>query len=331
MEIKLLHSFSKNTIEETTWDLPDITEDEVQIEAKITGICRSDIMSYTRQEAMPYTGGDFNSPGVVGTWGHEGVGQITKVGEEARKRGWKLGDYVATWVDPCYGDFYNARYDQIVRIPELHHRFILQPVACAINIIVKTIDLAYSNYIAKLWSGINLREEPILLIGTGFMSVVIGQYCNSKGYQLQVVGSANKSHWDELGYSVKSMEQLRSEKKKYRVIIDLSSKAENWDIITKELARLEAIICYAATPTKPITTNFFENCWDCHNIIMPSPRNSDFLKMMQLTRDLVSSGILKTEFIWSKGYNRANMDEVNQAFEDGANRTSDYVRGYLYW
>jgi len=317
MKIKLLHSYGKQDINEYDYELPEMQEDQIMVKTIMCGVCRSDIGAY----------GSFEEPMPFGRQGHEGLSEVIKVGNKIKKI--KKGDIVSTISDPAYGDYYYAKENEATVVPEAHFKYILQPVACAVNIIEKTIRMVYSSYITRLWDGISLRDEPILLLGTGFMSIIIGQYCNAKGIKLDVVGSSNKDLWTKYNYELKNLKDVLDSGKKYKVIIDLTSKVENWDIITKQLAELEAVICYAATPFSPISTNFFENCWNCHNIIMPSPRNSDFKEIMDLTRDYVIDGTLETEFIWSKSYSRKDLNEVKQAFEDGLNRTPKYIRGFI--
>lgn len=311
---KTLHSFKADTIEEVEWDRPEMKDTQVEIKTLFCGVCRSDIGSYARWELMPYAS-EFNPDGVLGTFGHEAVGIVTAVGAYVTKT--KIGDYVATWSDPGYAETYYATEKELTVIPEPDPKFILQPVACALNILFKTI---------------NAKSDPdyeVLLVGTGFMSIIIGQYCKSNFIDLTVVGNSNRKIWEDLGYELQSMESIIDSDKKYTSIIDLSSKAENFDLITKHIAGLEAVICYASTPTTPITTNFFENCWNCHTIIMPSPRNSDFDEVMEETRDAIINDEIDPSIIWSKEYDRHNIDEVKQAFEDGKHRPPGYLRGYL--
>ena len=317
MKVKFLHSFGLNDINEFEDDLPEMRSDQIMIETKLCGICRSDILAYSGHE----------TPMPLMTQGHEGLGVVVKVGSKLKNRV-KEGDIVSTWSDPAYADYYYADEKQFTIVPEISSKYILQPVACAINIFEKTLvqrGITMANY-----------NEKILLIGTGFMSVIIAQYAKFTNCILTIAGSANKEHFNKIGFEPIPLIDIRrkvieKEEKRYTTIIDLSSKAENFYIITKELAALEALICYAATPTEEIKTNFFENCWNCHTFIMPSPRNKDFPDMMTMTCNLIQCNQIDPSFIWTKGYDRHNIEEVKQAFEDGTHRTPDYVRGYLKW
>jgi len=302
----LLHTTGKRDIEEIEWCPTLVKPDEIMIKTWACGVCRSDVAAYAGWEKpMPF-----------GQQGHEGLGTVTAIGSDILNV--KIGDYVATWSDPAYSDFYKAKVGEYVKVPELKKDYILQPSACAINIARKFLAQARYGW-------------PILIIGSGFMSLIIGQYLKILGREVVVAGSSHKSEWDKIGIPLTSVNELVESGKKWKGIIDLSSKAENFDLISKHLGDVEAVICYAATPFTPVTTNFFDSCWNCHTFIMPSPRNKDFNDMMRLTAELISLNRITVGNYWTQEYNRSSMTEVKQAFEDGVNRPSGYLRGYIRW
>lgn len=310
-----LHSFAKESISEVVWERPEMLPNQIEIKTAFCGVCRSDIGSYMRWEKMPYASKE-NPNGIVGTFGHEGLGIVTKIGSEVESPV-RVGDYVATWCDPAYSEYYYANDKEFVIVPKLDPIYILQPTACAINIAVKTAELATLMF----------DELPhILLIGSGFMSIVIKQYFDMYKVPITVVGSNNKQIWNSLNTTLVSMDSILESKDKFKCIIDLSSNAKNWDIIPKILD-IEGLLCYAATPTTPVTTNFFEQCWNCYTITMPSPRNSDFLKMMELTAYCIRHGRINVDKLWTHGYDR--WTQYHEAFEDGSKRLPNYIRGYL--
>jgi D-arabinose 1-dehydrogenase-like Zn-dependent alcohol dehydrogenase len=312
-----LHSFNTGSIEEVVWERPHINPDEVVVETKLCGFCRSDVGSVARFEAMPYSDAE-NPNGKIGGLGHEGLGVVVEVGDNVTDI--KVGDVVSTWGDPAFAYKYNVKANEAIQVPEVSPKYILQPTACSINIAMKTIDAC---------SKINSCHSPkILLLGTGFMSLIIGQYFKNCNIQFDVVGSANKRDWHELYIQLKTIDQVAGNQ--YDAVIDLTSKAANWDLIADlNLLKPEGILCYASTPYTPVTTNFFKQCWNCYTIIMPSPRNSDFDQIMRKTALLIRLGAINPAPYWTKGYARSSMDEVLQAFTDGLNRTPDYIRGYI--
>jgi hypothetical protein len=50
---------------------------------------------------------------------------------------------------------------------------------------------------------------------------------------------------------------------------------------------------------------------------------------MQFAVKYIQDGIINVDNLWTKGYNRSI--DYKQAFEDGLNRDSNYIRGYLEW
>ena len=307
IKTRLLHSFEKDSITEHIWDRPEMTDDQIEIKTIYCGICRSDIGAFKRWEEMPFNG-------EIGHFGHEGLGEVAKVGKNVS--GVKVGDFVATWSDPAYADYYYARENEFVIIPEPDPKYILQPVASAVNIAEKTLSHFES-----------VSENRILLLGSGFMSFVVAQILRSRNFPFVVCGSSHGKIWKErFGIELYDFSLIRENS--FDAVIDLTSKAENFSKII-EVCKVEGLICYASTPYTPVTTNFFETCWKCHTWIFPSPRNSDFNEMMKLTKNLIEIGDLDTTWMWSKSYDRENMDEVKQGFIDGAERKGDYIRGYI--
>jgi threonine dehydrogenase-like Zn-dependent dehydrogenase len=162
------------------------------------------------------------------------------------------------------------------------------------------------------------------------MSLVIGQYFIATNKSFDIVGSSNKDEWAKLGVTMKSVKDVTGNQ--YDAVIDLTSKAENWNLITElKLLRPEGILCYASTPYTPVTTNFFEQCWNCFTIIMPSPRNSDFGDIMKLTANLIMAGHIDPTPYWTHAYDRRDIESVKLGFEEGSNRTPEYIRGFLVY
>jgi D-arabinose 1-dehydrogenase-like Zn-dependent alcohol dehydrogenase len=90
MKVRLLSTDGKGTFQEIDWIKPEITADEIEVRAVLTGVCRSDIdMMLGKFNRLP-----------VNMHGHEGLGQVTKVG--ANIMDVTSGDYVATRGEPAY-------------------------------------------------------------------------------------------------------------------------------------------------------------------------------------------------------------------------------------
>jgi NADPH:quinone reductase-like Zn-dependent oxidoreductase len=317
MQVKLLHSYGKKDIAEYTHDIGEMSPNQILVKTQLVGCCRSDISAYAGWERpMPF-----------GQFGHEGLGIVKKCGSNITDV--KEGDIVATFSDPAYADHYYAKHGEYTKVKELHQRHILQPVACGVNIWLET---------KKMMDRMGYSNEQVLLIGSGFLSMIIGKtviwlsqsHDTDKRIdqsKFDIVGNANQDFWQQSGFN--RFRSLNDIQQQYKVVIDLSSKAEYFDIIVNNITATEGLVCYASTPTSPVTTNFFEACWKCLTFVLPSPRNSGFSNAMDISEKIISGGWINVDSQWTQGYPRNDMTQVKQAFEDGANRKPGYVRGFI--
>jgi len=174
MKVKLLYTVGTGKFEESLWDKPEITNSQIEVQAVMTGVCRSDIdMMQGQFRPLP-----------LHMQGHEGLGIVTKVGSAITDV--VPGDYVATRGEPAYADFYNAAVGTYVKVPELHQRYIIEPVACGINVVMQAI-----REIAE-------RSGPgrkLLIQGSGFLAWVAYRtlQLNHVQFDIDVIGSYNQS------------------------------------------------------------------------------------------------------------------------------------------
>jgi len=239
--------------------------------------------------------------------GHEGIGEVIIVG--ANVNDISIGDYVATRGEPAYADYYNVRDGEFVKIPEAHPRYILEPVACGMNVV------------RQASKEIELRSGPgkkLLILGSGFLAWVAYHTLKIEGYDIEVdvVGSSNIDIWGDI--------LLLGTTEKYDVVIDLSGKD---DVFNGDLLNEGALIIMGAQ--KKVTTDFGNLLWKACTMIFPSPRNPDFLYAMKRAEYWITSGKLNVDYFWTRSYNRNT--EWQQAFDDGLNRPNNYSRGYIVW
>ncbi len=294
---KILATDGKGTFYESSYDRPKIKKDEIAVKALITGVCRSDI------DMMQ---GNFG-PLPLNMQGHEGIGQVIEKGTKIKNV--EIGDIVATRGEPAYADEYNVRKKEYVKVPEAHPKYILEPVACGINIVEQA-----KKEISKR-SG---KGNKLLILGSGFLSWVAYHTLMIKKYdfEIHVVGNNNQNIWGDI--------LISQPETGYDVIIDLSDKSTIFEeIIYNE----NALIVIGSQKT--ITTNFESFLWRAITVIFPSPRNTKFIKCMQLAEKWITANKINIDIFWSKSYNRNT--EWQQAFEDGVNRPKNYSRGYISW
>lgn len=294
---RVLQTTGQGKFVETTYEVPPLTENEICVRSVMTGVCRSDI------DMMQ---GNFG-PLPLHMQGHEGLGRVIGIGTDIK--GVKFGDYVATRGEPAYADIYNVRDGEFVVVPEAHPRYILEPVACGINIVMQPI-----REIAER-SGPGRR---LLILGSGFLAWVAYNtiLLNHLDFEITVVGKSNKELWQD---------KLRSDYTgTYDVVIDLSGNTVIFDC---PVVNNEALVIFGAQ--KQVTTDFGMLLWKACTMIFPSPRTDKFYNCMKSALYWIKNGDIVVDKFWTKGYNRDT--EWQQAFADGRDRPADYSRGYIYW
>ena len=295
MQVKVLATTGQGEFVETDYTVMDPGPTDIRVRAVMTGVCRSDI------DMMQ---GEFG-PLPLDMQGHEGLGQVVDVGAEVKDV--KVGDYVATRGEPAYADYYNAKNREYVLVPEADPRYIIEPVACGINIVEQPRD-----EIRKRQGG------RLLILGSGFLAWVAYHdiLWNKFDFEIDVVGSANKNLWGDL---------LKSEYSgKYDVVIDLSGRD---DVMTKDLLNVGALVVFGSQ--KSTNTDFRYLLWNACTMVFPSPRNDDFYYWMKKAVYKIKENELNVDKFWTAGYNRRT--EWQQAFDDGVNRPQFYSRGYIFW
>jgi NADPH:quinone reductase-like Zn-dependent oxidoreductase len=282
---------------ETEFAIPQLAADEICVRSVMTGVCRSDI------DMMLGTFG----PLPLHMQGHEGLGQVIGIG--ANVIDVKFGDYVATRGEPAYADVYNVRNREYVAVPEAHPRYILEPVACGINIVHQPL-----REIAE-------RAGPgrrLLILGSGFLAWAAYNTIklNHLDFEITVVGKSNKELWqDALSNDYSGT---------YDVVIDLSSSTYVFDC---PILNNEALVIFGSQ--KQVSTDFSTLLWKACTMMFPSPRTDKFYDCMKQAEYWITNGDIDVDSFWTKGYNRDT--EWQQAFSDGNNRPANYSRGYIYW
>ena len=295
MQVKVLATTGQGKFEETDYTIMDLLPTDIRVRAVLTGVCRSDI------DMMQ---GNFG-PLPLDMQGHEGLGEVVDVGDEVTDV--EVGDYVATRGEPAYADYYNVRKDEYVKVPSAEPKYIIEPVACGINLIFQAED-----EIAR-------REGPnkrCLILGSGFLAWVAYTVLKNYHFEYTVVGNSNKDVWGDI--------LTPDYEGDFDVVIDLSGRD---DVFTKPIMRNEGLVIFGAQKT--VTTDFANLLWKACTMVFPSPRTAKFIDCMRTGVDLIKNGNLVVDKFWTAGYNRRT--EWQQAFDDGVNRPQFYSRGYIFW
>ena len=298
MKVKLLQTTGSGNFEEIEWDKPAHNSTEIEVKALMTGVCRSDL------EMML---GNFG-PLPLSMQGHEGLGVVTQVGELID--GVNVGDYVATRGEPAYADYYNCRANEFVVVPNADPKYILEPVACGINVVMQPLEAI------KKRAG---EHKRCLILGSGFLAQIVYktlQLLNIKFETVDVVGNYNRELWGDTLQS----EPVGS----YDVVVDLSSRIDVLDAIEYNN---EALLVLGVQ--KQLTSDYGNLLWKACTIVFPSPRAECFINAMVCAEKWITNNSLVVDNFWTRAYNRST--EWQQAFNDGLNRPNGYSRGYIKW
>ena len=298
MKVNLLQTTGNGVFEEIEWTKPAHTADEIEVKALMTGVCRSDL------EMML---GNFG-PLPLSMQGHEGLGEVTQVGANIINA--KVVDIVATRGEPAYADYYNCRANEYVVVPSADPKYILEPVACGINIVMQPLEAI------KARTGDNKR---CLILGSGFLAQITYntlKLLNLNFDVIDVVGNYNHHLW---GNNLKD-----APNGSYDVVINLSNRT---DIIDSIEYNNEALLILGVQ--KKLTSDFGNLLWRACTIVFPSPRADCFIDAMVYAERWITNNQLTVDEFWTKSYNRKT--EWQDAFKDGLNRPNNYSRGYIKW
>lgn len=305
MKVNLLATIGSGYFYETLYQCPKTFNEGIVVKNIMTGVCTSDVAMMN---------GEFG-PLPLNMQGHEGLGQVVSVGQNVKTLV-KIGDYVATRGEPAYADYYPVRDGEFVTVPEAHPRYIIEPVACGINIVLGDLPEIQT----RSYSNNNLK---LLIVGSGFLAYVAYKTLKNLNLamQIDVVGKSNKITW--LSENVKLLDKPLEG---YDIIINLKEDhqyLENSNIINTNGFLIDAV-------GRSITKKESENLlWKAVTTSRPSPRKNSFLSCMELAVEWIKENKLYVDNFWTKGYNRKTAWQ--QAFADGLNRPAGYSRGYIIW
>ena len=293
---RCLQTTGQGFFEEVIYKIPESGNNGIFVKAIMTGVCRSDI------DMMQ---GNFG-PLPLSMQGHEGLGQVISIGKDVTNI--NIGDFVATRGEPAYADYYTVRENEYVWVPEAHPRYIIEPVACGINVV------------EQAWQQIRERSNgKVLILGSGFLAWVAFNRLILQRPQMNidVLGSSNLDLWGD--------RLLLGTTESYDVVIDLTGK---YALGTEINLNNNAIIIDGVG--KAVSREEAQQqLWKACTTIRPSPRNPNFHQCMKEGVWMIENGYLEVDSFWTKCYNRNT--EWQQAFADGVDRPSGYSRGYIKW
>ena len=231
MQSRILYTEGKGHFAEGTIEIGDLAPNEIRVASKKTGVCRSDI---------DMMNGNFG-PLPLNMQGHEGLGEVADVGTQITDV--KVGDFVATRGEPAYADFYNALDGTYVKVPSLDPKYIVEPVACGLNVVMQEETQFETR---------NNKNAKLCIIGSGFLAWVVYQYLNANYFfKIDVIGNSNKELWGD-----KLKDNFGND---YDIVIDLNTRDE---VFKMDLLKPQGLIVLGAEKTNSITTNFDKLLWN---------------------------------------------------------------------
>jgi D-arabinose 1-dehydrogenase-like Zn-dependent alcohol dehydrogenase len=297
--VRQLVTDGEGTFFEKDYLVPMLTTDEIRVRAIMTGVCRSDIDMMNGKFALLPT--DMH--------GHEGLGEVIAVGNNIEDC--KVGDYVATRGEPGYADVYNCKQGTYCVVPEATPEYIIEPVACAVNMIHTCEQELDKRHNGKM-----------LIIGGGFLAKIFYQTLAEMDFEfdIDVWTNTDLDWWNEQGANMSEYRRFA-----YDIVVDL----KDTDQIKRVNVNPNALIILAAQKTVPHMFDFANWLWNNVTIKMPSPRAETFHEAMKWATYAIQTGKIEVDNVWTNSYSRETTWQ--QAFEHGNDRPQGYGRGYIEW
>lgn len=298
MKVKQYYTTGNRDILQKDWDKPDITHNQIEVKSIYTGVCSSDVSMYKGQ--FPLLPTEMH--------GHEGLGEVTKIGSSIFHV--EVGDIVATRGEPAFAEYYNAPVGTFVRVPEADPKYILEPVACAIN----------------LGRAAKLREQTkVCIIGTGFLAKCLYEYIvDELTVKIDVIGRSNERYWFHEA-EANLINFIDAPNDNYDVVYDLSTKSQYFEQIT---VNENGTYVVGAEKDSEVSTNFSKFLWNNISIKCPSPRDPHFISCMKQAEEYVKRGIIMPEDSWTHEY---SSDKIDVAFAENINKKPSMGRSYIKW
>lgn len=294
MKALQFYTTGKQDIIADVWIKPEHNENQIAVKSIYTGICSSDVAMYK---------GEFTLlPRHM--HGHEGLGEVIAVGSNITDV--TVGDIVATRGEPAFAQYYNAQAGTYVKVPSAEPKYIIEPVACAVNI-ARCVDIA--------------ANASVAILGTGFLAKIVHTLIKDTAPNITVVGNANAGYWAQQNVTF-----INTLSGTYDVVFDLSDKPE---YAQSNCVNENAIYVLAAEKKPSVTTSFANWLWKNVTVKCPSPRDPRFIEHMKDSVELVKQGIIDPTSMWNN-YGHTKL-QVAEAFEAAAQRKHFGRRLYIAW
>ena len=297
MKVNQYYTTGMMDIHKQEYDVPPIEVNEIAVKSVYTGVCSSDVAMYKGEFPLLPTH----------MHGHESLGKVLEIGSGIYNVA--VGDYVATRGEPAYAERYNAPQGTFVKVPEASPKYIIEPVACAINI---------AQSVGKIG-----KNKQVCIIGTGFLARVLYQYIKfSLNTNIDVIGRSAMDFWEEQNNVIVKTRPS----KEYDIVFDLSSSPSHFENIS---VKPNGHYVVGVEKSKPVSTDFSKFLWNNIKIHCPSPRDNKFIECMRIGVVMVREGSIEVADMWTHSYNSFN--QVPIAFAENITKKPGMGRSYIEW
>lgn len=297
MKVDQYYTTGKMDIFRQEYDKPNHTHNQIEVQSIYTGVCSSDVAMYKGEFPLLPTH----------MHGHESLGKVIAVGSSISNV--DVGDYVATRGEPAYAERYNASRGTFVKVPEAKPKYIIEPVACSINIALSVGTIG--------------RNKSVCIIGTGFLARVLYQYIKfNLNTNIDVIGKSDMDFWEKQSNVIVKDKPSRE----YDIVFDLSSNPKHFENIN---VKPNGHYVVSAEKSTPVSTDFSKFLWNNIKIHCPSPRDEKFLECMRIGVVMVREGSIEVADMWTHSYNSSN--QVAIAFAENINKKPGMGRSYIEW
>jgi threonine dehydrogenase-like Zn-dependent dehydrogenase len=305
------------TIELQRVQLPQIKDDEVNIQVQGCGICASSLPLWEGREWFSY-------PSEPGSPGHEGWGIVEAVGDKVEDI--KAGDRVAFLSFHAYAEYDIANINSLVKLPQsLYDKpFPGEPLGCAMNIFER--------------SDIN-EGDTVAIIGAGFLGVLLCQLAKRKGARVIAISRraysldfAKQFGADETialtsPWEVSNKIGELTNNGYCNRVIEATGKQEAIDIATEIVSKGGRIIIAGYHQDGLRQVNFQKWNWKGIDVINAHERDPrKYLSGMQKAIDAVTNGLLTPEPLFT---DVLPLSGLNKGFERTASRPDGFMKAII--
>jgi threonine dehydrogenase-like Zn-dependent dehydrogenase len=318
MKVDALWVVEPKKIEVREIDIPEPEYNEVQIRIKACGVCAWDSYLYQGQSSfrpLPYT------------FGHEGVGIITKVG--AGVRDFAAGDkvFTASAVNDMMMQYCNQPIDCIVKIPEEatdYHRWVAEPTVCVVNLLYKT--------------GI-CPGDRVALIGAGYMGLLALQGLQAEPWGELVVFEPredqrklaaeypNSGIYNPLSPEGEAKIKEIEARGGFEVVIEFSASDSGYDAATRMIKKVAGKLVLGAWYRH--AKSFDATLWHLSGLtvlnLAPSA-NAHFRELIPATAALIRRGVYNPGKYVT---HTADYHDAAQIFIKSIDKSDGYIKGLI--